>query len=538
MDREQFFQSILSSLGGAENISRQVWRGSKLCVTVKDVGVLRLNALEDMGTIASVELNCGRVTMSTQGLEKEEEIEMAKKNYDELVAKVIDLIGGKDNIQDFAHCITRLRFNVKDKNKVQAEELKKCQGAVGCNWTGNQFQIIIGQDVGDVYDMICKAHGITAKAVVDAAPDDTPKEKKTVKVLLNNALQHFVACVLPAVPVMMGTGMIKCVLILLNLTGLIAMESGTYQFLYAISDAGLYFLPVYVGILTAKHFGGTDVMGALMGAMLLCPSYTNAENPFTFFGITVPAVTYASTLLPAFLNSLVMCYVEKFFKKHCPKAVRSLLVPMLTAIVMIPIGFVVLGPLGSEIGNMVSAAILQLHSSVGFVVVAILGALYPLLIITGMHYSLLPPIIQAMADGGDYLFCNANLCANVAQGIATLAVGLKSKDPDIRSTGFSTSVTALLGGITEPALYGVSMRFKTPLIAAMIGGAAGGFVMGINNVYKAVPGGGGTIYGMLPTYITENPGNFIWAAAGIATTVVVTFILTYILYKDPKGENA
>lgn len=539
MGKKKLLEQVFPLVGREENVKRVEVRSGSLMLSVKDRSVVDLDSLRKIEEVLEVKLTNSWLKIKAEGLESEEEAIMAKKDYSELVSKAISLVGGKENIDEFTHCITRLRFNVKNKDAVQADEIKKIKGLVGCNWAGNQFQIIIGQDVADVYDMICKESGFSAKAAVAAEEKDAPKEKKTVKTFLSDGLRHFIACVMPVIPVMTGTGMIKCVLVLLNMAGILTADSSTYQLFYFVSDAGLYFLPVYVGVLTAKHFGGTQVMGALMGAMLLHPSFVNAEVPFSLFGIGVPAVSYASSLVPAFLIVLVMCYVEKFFTKHCPKAVRSLLPPMLTVIVMVPLGFVVLGPLGNEVGEFVGKFLLWLNDTFGFVAVALVAALYPVMVITGMHYSLVPPMMQALAAGADYLVCQAMLCSNVSQGIASLAVGIKSKkDPEIRSTGFSAAVTALLGGITEPSLYGITLRFKTPLIAAMIGNAVGGAIMGINGVYKPIPGGGGTIYGMLPTYVTEDPGNFLWATVGIVATIVVTFVVTLILYKEPEGGEA
>lgn len=536
MNHEQVLEQVYQHIGGAANISFYNWKNDILYLTVKDVGMVNLTALQKMEHTKEVQLTRSRITIQMQSNEYKEELKMAK-DYSVLVSQVVELVGGEANVTEFTHCITRLRFTVKNKENVKSDEIKKIKGVVGCNWSGAQFQIIIGQGVDEVYQMICDNSGLKSK---ETAPEtNKPKEKVTVKSVLNGALQHFVASVIPVVPLLMGTGLLKSLLIILNLMGVLTSDTSTYQLLYFVADAGLYFLPVYVGFTTAKHFGATPVLGALMGAMLIHPTFVAAESPFTLFGLAVPTATYTSSVIPAFLTVLTMSYLEKLLHKYIPKVLRTIVAPMLVIMIMVPISFLLLAPLGTMVGNIITGIFIWLDSKIGFVALTILAFMWPLIVMTGMHYSFMPHMFQSYATGGDYVSSNVGFLSNVTQGATCLAVALKTKkNEDVRSTAISAAISAFAGGITEPALYGITLRFKTPLIAAMIGNAAGGAIMGINHVCKAVIGGGGTIYGNLPTYVTDDPWNLIWCMIAIIAAIVISFILTLILYKAPVEEVA
>ena len=535
MDREQFFQSILPYLGGPDNISRQVWRGNKLFVTVKDVGTLRLDALEGTDAVAAVELDRGRVTVTTQGLEKEEEMKMAKKDYAELSRAIIENVGGKDNITVAAHCITRLRLNVNDRSKVNDSAIKALNGVLGSQWSGEQYQIIIGQTVPDLYEQVCKQTGLAKQSAVDENPDG---EKKKFNV--GTILDSITGSIIPLIPVLLGCGMIKIVIILCEMTGILNSSMPTHQVLTFVGDAGFYFLPVLVGATAARKFGGNMALGMLMGAIFIHPSFVAAVSSgtaLTVYGIPVYAASYSSSLFPTILSVYVMSKIEKFVGKHSPASIRSILEPMITILVMAPLALCILGPIGALLGTYLSTAVIWLHEKIGFLSLALFTSLLPLLVMTGTHTGFIPYVTQCFADyGREPLVVTANLLSNLNQGAACAAVGVKTKDKDLRATAFSCAATAILGGVTEPGMFGVTIRFKTPLYGAMIGSFVGASLAGIMNTYAYALGSTG-IFG-IAMYVSEDIMNLVWIIVSIILGMAVTFGATMILYKDNGDVKA
>lgn len=533
MNREQFMETILPHLGGPDNISRQVWRGSKLCVTVKDAGALRVDALETAEAVAAVELSRGRVTVMTQGLEFEEETEMAKKQgrYDELADKIVGLVGGKDNIQTLTHCVTRLRFNVKDKTSVDLEAIKKLPGAMGAQWSGEQLQVIIGQSVGDAYNLVCQKHSLGGGGSVNEDLGDAPRKKLSVSMVLDT----IAGCITPTIPLLMAGGFLKILVILGEFAGLLSAGQPSHTVLSFAGDAAFYFLPIFVGGNAAKKLGGSQALGMMLGAIFIHPSFVSAigaGEALSIFGLPIYSASYSSTIFPALLSAAVMVPVQKFFGKHSPDAIRSITEPFLTMLVMIPVSLCVLGPAGAFLGTYVSNAIIWLYNTVGFLGVAVFAGLCPLLVMTGMHSALMPYLMNSLATlGWEPIVLTGMIISNIDQGAACLAVALKTKDANLRSTAIGCGVTAVVGGVTEPGMYGVNLPLKTPLYCAMIGTTAGGLVAGIGKAVAYSITGSAGLLGGIPVYLGGGLSNVLWMVGGIAVGFVATFILTYIFYK-------
>ena len=538
MDREQFLQSVLPCLGGAANLSRQVWRGARLCVTVKDVGALQLEALKAMDPVAAVELDRGRVTITTQGLIQEEEVNMAsKKNrYEELADKIGGLVGGKDNIQILTHCVTRLRFNIKDKEKVDIEAIKKLPGAMGAQWSGDQLQVIIGQSVGDAYDLVCKKYGLGGGGAVDEDLGDAPKKKLSVSAVLDT----IAGCITPTIPLLMAGGFLKILVILGEFAGLLVAGQPTHTVLSFAGDAAFYFLPVFVGGNAAKKLGGSQALGMMLGAIFIHPNFVaaiGAGEALNIFGLPIYATTYSSTIFPALLSAAVMVPIQKFFGKHSPDAIRSITEPFFTMLVMVPLALCVLGPIGAFLGTYVSNAIIWLYNTIGFVGVAVFTGLCPLLVMTGMHSALMPYLMNSLSTlGWEPIVLTGMIISNIDQGAACLAVALKTKDANLRSTALGCGITAVVGGVTEPGMYGVNLPLKTPLYCAMAGSAVGGAVAGIGKAVAYSITGSAGLLGGIPVYLGGGLSNVIWMLAGIAIGFAATFAATFIVYKDTPAK--
>lgn len=458
---------------------------------------------------------------------------MAKKErYEDLANSVIELVGGKDNVTFFTHCVTRLRFNVKDKSVVKKDEIADIEGVMGCQWSGDQLQIIIGQAVGDAYKLICDKTGLAKQETID---EDLDGSKGKKKFSIGTVFDAIAGCITPLIPCLIGAGFIKIIALVVEMTGLVSATSPTYAVLSFVGDAGFYFLPVFVGATAAKKFGANMSLGMLVGAMFIHPNFVAAITEGTalnIVGIPIYSASYTSTIFPALLTVWVMAPIEKFFAKISPDAVRSITEPLLTLLVMIPLALCVLGPIGSFLGTYISEAIIWLYNTTGFFGVAIFAGLCPLLVMTGMHSSLMPYMLNSFATiGWEPIVLTGMIISNLDQAAASAAVAVKSKKTNIKSLASGCAITAFLGGVTEPAMYGVNLKYKTPLYASMIGSFVGACVAGIGKaVAYAITGSAGIF--AFPIYIPGGVANVVWMAAGVVIGMIVTFVLTLFMYKD------
>lgn len=445
----------------------------------------------------------------------------------QLASQIITNVGGKENITTAVHCMTRLRLNVKDKSQVNADTISKLKNVIGAQWSGDQFQVIIGQEVGDVYKEVIAQTGLASEAAIQENLDDQKK-----KFSFGSIIDAISGCLIPAIPIVTGAGMLKVVLIFATMFGWMTADAPTYQVLSFVSDAGFYFLPVFVGAFAAKKFNTNVGMGMFVGAMLLHPTFVSNVSTGTamsIFGFPIYAASYGSSIFPSILAVFVMKYVYDFFTKYVPTAVKVILVPLLTILVMAPLTLCLIGPAGSFIGIYLAEAIMWLYNTVGFLGVGVLAALYPVMVITGTHGALFPPMMQALTTlGYDPIIGMSGVIANLCQGAATLAVGVKNKDE--RSNAISCAITAIFGGVTEPAMFGINLKYKTPLYAVMGGGFIGGCTAGLLKVYMYALGGSAGIFGFAG-FVGPTSANLINFFISIAVGMVATFILTLVIYK-------
>ncbi|MFR7592654.1 MAG: PTS transporter subunit EIIC [Longibaculum sp.] len=458
-----------------------------------------------------------------------------KKNYDELVNNITDLLGGVENISFFSHCATRLRFDIKDRGLVKLEDIQKISGVIGSQWSGEQLQIIIGQNVADIYDMIAERNHLQKESVIAENLDNKPKKKFSLSVILEN----IAGCLTPMIPIFVGAGMIKIILLVLTMLNVLTDQSPTYIVLNFASDAAFYFFPVFLGYTSAKKFGGNPVLGMLLGAILISPVFIgNVDNkvPMSIFGLPIYAASYKQTVFPTILTVFVMSYVEKAFSKYSPQLLRSIIEPLGTLLVMIPLMLCALAPLGSVIGTYFAAAIMWIYDTIGFVGVGLLSCLLPFLILTGMHYGFMPYWIGSIMNlGYEPIYILSNVIYNINQGVACLAVALKTKDMDMKSVASSAGITSIVAGVSEPALFGVTLQLKKPLWCSMIGCAIGGMIAGFCKVYVfAIPGTWGIL--SLPIFIDKG-NNLICMIIALVVSSLITFILTLLSFQSEKESK-
>lgn len=539
MNQEQFLQQVYPYIGGQANVGRWQASGDKLYITVKDRSMVDLASVRGVPGVAAAELGRSRLSITVQP-DSQEELYMAKKgNYDELAKKIIALVGGEANIANVTHCITRLRFNLKDESKADTEAIRSTPGVVGVTSANGQYQVIIGAEVTQVYEKVAaQLHNLEGGS---AAP--AKQEGSFVSRLIDTITGIFT----PILPPLTAAGMLKAVLAILVAFKLVDSASSTYQVVNFMADATFYFLPILLANSAAKKLGCNPYLAMMLGGILIHPNFVSmvtaskeTGDAITVFGLPIYNATYSSSVIPILLGVLLMSKVEPLANKFAPKAVRFFTAPLITMLVVGIATLCVLGPIGYVISNILASAINGLSAIAPWLAPTIIGALLPFLVMTGTHHALTPiGINNRMTIGFDTIIYPGQLASNIAQGAAALAVSFKTKNMELKELTSSTGITAVCG-ITEPVLYGVTMKIRTNMIAAMVGGGVGGFFMGLLNTKNYSGGSPGLL--TLPSYIgLDAPmSNFYFACAGAAIAFVVGFVVSFILYKDPvEGqENA
>lgn len=448
-------------------------------------------------------------------------------DFKKLAAEVLELVGGEKNVQAVTHCATRLRFNLKDEKIADIEAIKKINGVFGAVNKGGQFQVVIGNDVPHVYKELV--------VLANLEDNNTPTEKKKISV---SAILDVIAGIFtPIIPAIAGCGLLKAVLSLLLAFGVLSKETQTYYIINMAADTAFYFLPMLLAYTSAKKFNCSPFLGVVMAGLLLHPNYSAlvaAGEPVHFLGMPITLFNYGSSVIPIILIVWAMSYVQRFFDKVMPKQIRIVIAPLCTLLVMIPVALVVVGPLGAILGTYLADFINFLDAKAAWLVPTFVGALLPLLVMTGMHYSLFPPVLAQLASKGFNTVAIGFFPSNMAQAAATLAVSIKTKDKELKQLAASAGITALLG-ITEPALYGVTMKLKKPLYAVLAGGALGGFYYGIMGVHALTPLPGNPL--QIAGYIDGTmPMNIVHAVIGVLIAMVVAFVLTWLFGVD-NTEN-
>lgn len=448
------------------------------------------------------------------------------KDYAELAKAVLQNVGGEENVSHLEHCSTRLRFTIKDPAKVNQDELKAIKGVLGVVGAGNQCQVVIGNDVIEAYDEVLKLGSFDGGGSV---PDDAPAADVPLGA---RVLDFLVGVFQPLVPAIAGAGILKAILSLLSSIGIVDSANSLYQILFQGADAALYFLPVMVGCTMATKLGINRLVAiAVTGATILPNITTMLAEGTTVFGLQLQSIAYSYQVFPAMLAVGLLYFVERFFTKISPKAIRVFFVPMMCFLIVVPITLMFLGPLGYNIGQVITTVILFLYEKLGWIAVALLASILPFMISMGMHKALLPYAVGAITTAGEeLLYMPASLAHNIAEGGACFGVALKTKDEDLRGAAISAGISAIFG-ITEPALYGVTLQRKKAMAGVVAGAFAGGLVIGLSAVKAFVAMGPG-LAGMAMFVDPANSMNIVWAFVGFGVSLAVSFGVALILYSD------
>ena len=559
-DPQELLHALYPLAGGEANVAAAVRRGAKLTLTLKDESLADGSALAALPYIAAVSVNNGRLRLELTAECKKENRLMASK-YDGLARIIIQNVGGKSNIISVAHCITRLRFKLKDESKANKEVLESTDGVIKVMQAGAQYQVVIGNQVNDVYDAVLEVGHLAAAGAVDeegnAVEETSGGGKKSPVSLLIDVISGTLQ---PTLGVMAATGIIKGLLALFDFLGLIPAASGTYQVWYAVADGFFYFMPIVLGYTAAKKFKVNEFIGMAIGIALCYPAMVNSTAGtvlgtvftgtafemsyyLTFFGIPVimPASGYTSSVVPIILAVAIAAPLEHWLKKVIPDVIKLFVVPFVTLIVMVPLTYLVIGPIASILCSILSLffnAIYSIPVVGGLIGGVLIGAFWQVLVIFGLHWSLVPlAMINYSLLGYDFIL-SPYFCVSFAQTFVVLAIVLKTKDEKLKKIAIPAFISGIFG-VTEPAIYGVTLPKKTPFIYSCIAGAIGGAFTGLMRTRSYSIGGLG-LFG-LPSFI-DTTGvmgltNMIYILIAILIASVAGFAMTYVLYKDEPAKK-
>ncbi len=461
---------------------------------------------------------------------------MAKKNYDELAQSIVRQIGGPENILSLTHCVTRLRFKLADEGKANTEEIKNIKGVMTVVQAGGQYQVVIGNDVDYAYAAVGRIPGIQLGGEAAAKEIKAPEEEK--KSVLNMVVDTVSGIFMPVMPAMMAGGLLKALCVMLSSFGLVGIESTTYTIFYALGDAVLYFLPILLGSSAAKKFGANPFLGMAIGAVFVYPDLTalyKSGDAVTFLKIPVSLINYPQTVLPIIAACLLLAFVDKRLRGILPKVIARIFTPFLDLLITVPISLIVIGPItdvvGSAIANGVAALMKVAPPVTGFVV----GAIWSLMIMLGMHFPLVMIEVNNLMTTGHMLMLPATFPATFAHTGAALGVALRTKNADLKDIGMSAFISGLFGNISEPAIYGVNLKYKRPFLCACLFTGIGGAIIAISGADCIINLGSISIYTM-PAFVTLLPGGM-----GILLGVLVGFVgsavTSFLTFSDSMIEK-
>ncbi|MFS0927163.1 beta-glucoside-specific PTS transporter subunit IIABC [Enterococcus durans] len=467
--------------------------------------------------------------------------------YQALAEEIVQAIGGKENIHGLTHCITRLRFKLKDENKALDEKLKKMSGVVTVMKSGGQYQVVIGNHVPDVYSEVVTVAGIGEEG------GELTQEGN----LFNRLIDILSGCFQPFLGAMAAAGMVKGLNALFLFLGFYADNSGTYTMLNGIGDAIFYFMPVILGYTAAKKFHLNPMVGIVIGAALCYPTVQGpalqsgfeaatpgAEAPYhllglpayeTFLGIPWVGASYTSSVVPVIFIIAFAGQIQKIAKKIIPVVVQTFVVPFSVLLIALPIGFLVIGPIVSLLTELLSTSFQSLMAFSPAVYGAVLGFFWQVLVIFGLHWSVIPLAIMQMAQNGSSQILTAVFGASFAQTAVVLAMYFKFKDKKMKALCMPAVISGIFG-VTEPAIYGITLPNKKPFIFSMIGGSISGIYLMVSGATGYTMGGLG-IFGVV-NYLTGTDASGMYHAfIGIAIASVIGFFLTFFLWRDQTPET-
>ncbi|MFA9463588.1 MAG: beta-glucoside-specific PTS transporter subunit IIABC [Velocimicrobium sp.] len=482
---------------------------------------------------------------------------MASK-YDGLARIIIQNVGGKGNIINLSHCITRLRFKLKDESKANTEVLKATDGIVTVMQSAGQYQVVIGNHVPDVYEVVCEHAHITG-----SAPENEESDTDEKMSLGARAIDLISGIFAPSLGVLSAAGIIKGLLAVwsyfASLKGIDVTGSGAYIIWYSVADGFFYFLPIVLGYTSAKKFKCNEFIGLALGIALCYPKMVGlssmdvigsvfAGTAFqmdyhtTFFGLPVimPMSGYTSTVVPIVIGVACAAWLEKKLKKIIPDVVKVFIVPVCVLGIMVPAIYLIIGPIATFLCNIIGVVFSGVYGIPvvgGLVAGALVGAFWQVLVIFGLHWGLIPLAMINFATYGYDFILSPYFAASFAQSMVVLAILIKTKDKKLRSIALPAFISGIFG-VTEPCIYGVTLPKKKPFVISCVAASVGGAIIGLMGCRSYMMGGLG-VFG-LPSYIdntTNSIYSMVWVAIGTLVAMTIGFVATFVTYKDDAPKK-
>ncbi|EJS65813.1 PTS beta-glucoside transporter subunit EIIBCA [Bacillus cereus] len=463
--------------------------------------------------------------------------------YEKLAKDILKNVGGKENVHSVVHCVTRLRFQLKDEGKASTEILKNMEDVVTVMKSGGQYQVVIGNHVSDVYKAVVTVGGFQEKE----EEADSEKGKSSLIDILSSIFT-------PILGVLAATGMIKGFNALFVALGWLSTQSGTYQILNAVGDSLFYFFPIFLGYTASKKFGGSPFIGMAIGGALVYPALsgltaseplytlfagTMFESPIhiTFLGIPVILMNYASSVIPIILATYFGSKVERTLKKVIPDVVKTFVVPFCTLLIVVPVTFLVIGPIATWAGQFLGQATLWVYNLSPLVAGVLIGAFWQVLVIFGLHWGIIPIGFNNLAVNGIDPILALTFAASFAQIGAVLGVWMQTKQQKLKTLSIPAFISGIFG-VTEPAIYGITLPLKKPFIMSCIAGGIGGGILGVFGTQAYMTGGLGIF--ALPTFISPKDGitaGFWGAIIAMVVSLILGFVLTYLFGLNKKQTS-
>ncbi|WP_338215201.1 glucose PTS transporter subunit IIA [Companilactobacillus muriivasis] len=453
------------------------------------------------------------------------------KNFKELAEQIVAGVGGKANVKNVIHCITRLRFYLKDESKANDTKISNLDGVIDVAKSAGQYQVIIGPDVNDIFDQVVRILGLDSDDYVEEKVDNS---NLTFGQRIKNSVNTFIGIITgsmaPIIGILSASGIIKGMMSLMVSFHWMSPTGNANLILTAMSDSVFYFLPVLIGFNAAKRMGGNPTLCAVIGGVIAYPTIIAAAgkhlNILTLGSLNFPYVSYTYSIFPMILAAWIATKMEKWLKTFIPSFLQALVNPMIIILVVSAITLLATGPVITWAAFGLAGGIQALLSINSAIFGAIIDGFYQVLVIFGLHWGIVPLFVNDFATlGHSYLFAIVSITM-VGQGGAALAVAIKTKDDSLKSLGFAAAISAFCG-VTEPAIYGINLRYKKTFICANIGSAVGGFIIGLLHVNMWSIAG--SIIG-LPSFINPKgiDGSFYGAVLATVAAIAVSFVLTYV----------
>lgn len=542
---------LVGLAGGAKNVARETDLGDVLVISVKDRGLVDLGGIRGVEGVVSATLSQGSIRIS---LSPKEGLDMAGK-YHDLAGDILENVGGLDNVSSLTHCITRLRFRLKDEGRANKDVLEGLDGVIQVMQAGGQYQVVVGAKVDDLYEELLSEYDVPGNGEVPADDDepaaaDDGARKGPLAMLMGTISGVMTPVLMP----MAAAGMIKGIVAFCASLGLISTTDGVYQLLYGLGDGFFYFLPIILGYTASKHFRCNELTGMVLGAAYLYPSLVNlpssgealgtlfAGTAFemsyysTFFGIPIiyPLSGYTMSVFPIIITTFFAAKLERALRGSLPELIRNFATPVIVFAVMVCAQYIVIGPVASLLTSLITFVVSSVYAipTVGAPLCCMLiGGIFSTLVMFGLHWAMMPISLNNMAQLGYDPLVGSGIGGFVALG-QCLAVAIRTKDERRRAIAIPGLVSQFCG-VGEPLLYGIQIPTKFIYVQNIVFSAIGGLLCGIFGVKQFINGGMG--FFSLPSFVdpVTNDATCMYAYAAIlGVLMVASFAFTMLTYHD------